>query len=78
MREEIVDGVRTAVIFYTRYNPYGSDARRYKCTAWIEIPDYRNRKMVCESTDFADDIKIKIQWYYRTDINAQTLKANDR
>jgi hypothetical protein len=68
MREEIVDGVRTAVISYTRYNPRGSDARRYKCTAWIDIPSYRNRKMACESADFAEDVVLKAHWSYRTDI----------
>ncbi|TGP50615.1 hypothetical protein EN873_22235 [bacterium M00.F.Ca.ET.230.01.1.1] len=73
MREETVDGVRTAVISYTRYNPRGSDARRYKCTAWIEIPNYRNRKMFCDSDNFADDIKIKIHWFYWPDIEPPTV-----
>lgn len=75
IREEMVDGVRTAVISYIKFHPE-KDPRRYKCIAWIEIPNYRNRKLECDSlgatglNDPVQDLKLQIRWFYRSDVRA--------
>ncbi|AZO56438.1 MULTISPECIES: hypothetical protein [unclassified Mesorhizobium] len=78
LREEMLDGSKTVVISYIKYNP-GYDPRRYRCTGWIEIPSYRNKKMECVGLTTAGyddpvlDLKLQMHWFYRTDIKAPTV-----
>ncbi|MER8956355.1 hypothetical protein NKH98_27320 [Mesorhizobium sp. M0833] len=67
LREEVFDGVTTVIIDYWKRNPE-FDPRWYRCTVWLEIPDYRNRKMDCRSDYSSEAVEIKIRWCYRTDI----------
>lgn len=67
LREEMLDGVNTVVISYTKHHP-PYDPRFYRCTVWLEIPEYRNRKSDCVSVGPADVAEVKIRWFYRTDI----------
>lgn len=73
LREEMLDGAKTVVISYVKYYR-GYDPRRYKCTGWIEVPNYRNRKMECVGLgvpgpdDPVLNLKLEMQWFYRTDI----------
>ncbi|MER8862158.1 hypothetical protein NKI19_00340 [Mesorhizobium sp. M0751] len=69
LREEVLDGVNTVVISYRKHNPE-YDPRFYRCTIWLEIPEYRNRKSDCVSVDPVQVVEIKIGWSYRTDIKA--------
>jgi hypothetical protein len=74
LREEIFDGVRTVVTSFIKYQPE-YDPRRYKCTGWVEIPRFVNRKMDCYmlSTapgDLVKNLRIEMYWFYRTDIKA--------
>ncbi|MER8843293.1 hypothetical protein [Mesorhizobium sp. M0768] len=67
LREEMLDGVNTVVISYWRHNP-DVDPRWYHCTIWIEIPEYRNRKLDCSTVYFSEEAELKRRWFYKTDI----------
>lgn len=74
LREEILGGVRTVVTSFFKYQPE-YDPRRYKCTGWVEIPHFTNKKMECYmlSTvpeDPVKNLKIEMYWFYRSDIKA--------
>ncbi|RWC38337.1 hypothetical protein [Mesorhizobium sp.] len=71
LREEVLDDVNTVVIFYRKHHL--NDPRFYRCTVWIEIPEYRNRKSDCVSVDSAEVVEVKIRWFYRTDIKPPVI-----
>ncbi|RWM67873.1 MAG: hypothetical protein EOR82_26135 [Mesorhizobium sp.] len=77
LREEVLDGVNTVVIFYRKHNPK-FDPRFYRCTIWLEIPEYRNRKSDCVSVGPVEVVEIKIRWSYRTDIKAPVIAPDER
>ncbi|RWE99961.1 MAG: hypothetical protein EOS43_13700 [Mesorhizobium sp.] len=77
LREEVLDGVNTVVIFYRKHYPE-YDPRYYRCTIWVEIPEYRNRKSDCVSVDPVEVVEIKLRWSYRTDIKAPVIAPDNR
>jgi hypothetical protein len=66
LREEMLDGVRTAVISYYKHDTYGT--RAWRCTTWVELPTPKNRKMECASVYPPGRVKTSVRWFYRSDI----------
>ncbi|MER8408122.1 hypothetical protein NKH16_26205 [Mesorhizobium sp. M1307] len=70
LREELVDGVNTVVIAYTKTFSMPNRKQQYRCIGWIQVPQYLSRKMICTSIGLADIVEMKQEWTYRTDIKA--------
>ena len=76
LREELLDGVKTVVISYTK-RALDRDPRWYRCTTWLDVPVYRNRKMQCTSEYSSQTLTTKTRWFYRTDVKTPTPAPAD-
>lgn len=68
LRDEVLDGVHTVVIAYTKTFSVPGHQQQYRCIGWVQIPQFLSRKMICTSIGLAEVVDQRQAWTYRTDI----------